>query len=120
MTRTAEPHSSSYIFNAQCGLSEQELARLCYTLFSHVRVRWYTDRLSECALKMPRTRTREFRKLTEGDRVGEVVVNVVRHDPQATPCEPTARAWRIPLQRRIRPDHMMGEELASAVGVQPT
>jgi hypothetical protein len=120
MTRAAEPDSSCDLFDGQGGLSEQELARRRYTSFSHVRVRWYTGSLSECSLEMPRTHPREFCKLTECDRVHEVVVNVVRHDLQATPCEPTASAWRFPLQRRIRPDHMMGEEFAGAVGVEPT
>ena len=83
MTRTAESHSSSYFFNAQCGLSEQELACLCYALLSHICVRRYANGLPECALEMPRTHTRKFCKLMQGDRVREVIVNVIRHDPEA-------------------------------------
>ena len=92
MTRTAEPHPSSDIFNGQCGLSEQELARLCYTLFSHIRVWRYANGLAECALEMPRTHTHEFRKLLQCDGLREVVMNKVGHDPQATPCEPIAKS----------------------------
>ena len=103
------------VFSIRICLLAPEFAIACVA-----RVRWYADRVPECALEMPRTHTREFRQLTQGDRVPEVVVNVVRHDPQATPCEPTASAWRIPLQGRIRPDHMMGEEFAGAIGVEPT
>ena len=90
MTRTVEPHPSSDIFNGQVGLSEQELARPCYTLFSHIRVRRYANGLAESALEMPRTHTREFRKPLQGDRLREVVMNKVGDDPQATSGEPTA------------------------------
>ena len=94
MTRAAEPHASSDLFDGQGGLSEQELARRRYTLFSHVCVRRYTESLSECSLEMPRTHTGKFRKHLQGDRVCEVIVNVIRHDPEAVPREAATRSFR--------------------------